>query len=248
LGGNIQNWRLIDTDLNHPYYVTAADEALVLSQRASTGTDTNTNTLHFYRRHPPSISVGYFRNVQEDVNIELCEELGITIVRRTSAGGTIYTDEDQLIYSIITKKRLGKNVEQTFELVCNSVIEALSNLGVCAKFKPPNDLTVNGKKISGSAQVKKNNCYLIHGTLILDLNIDLIDRVIKNSKAGYTSSILSECGFIPELSKLKAELKKSFQHMFGVNIESGKFSESEILLINELIEKKYSVKSWNFKR
>jgi lipoate-protein ligase A len=206
------------------------------------------DTLHFYRREPPGISVGYFEKVENNVNIDECKELGINIVRRTSAGGSIYTDRNQLIYSLITRKPLGENVEVTFELVCNCLIEALLELGIEASYKPPNDILINGKKISGSAQVKKRNVYLIHGTVILALQDTILERVLKNHKPGYTSSIEAECGVIPEIDSLKSAIRNAFSARFNIRYQFGDFTDSEKKIIQYLVENKYSTQKWNFKR
>jgi lipoate-protein ligase A len=235
---------VIDSDLNHPYYVTAADEALAIS----CGEYGAENTLHFYRRKPPAISIGYFRKVNEDIDLQACEKLGITIVRRTSGGGSIYTDSDQLIFSVITNRLLGDDVGHSFKVVCAVLIKALKMCGIQAAFKPPNDVLVNDKKVSGAAQVKKKNAYLIHATIILDLDNKIIERVLKNAKLGYTSSIRKECGFTPEISDLKRALQNAFQEQLGIKFENGKFSELEKKCIQELIENKYSTDAWNFKR
>ncbi|MHA1989087.1 MAG: lipoate--protein ligase family protein [Promethearchaeota archaeon] len=237
-------FRVIDTDLEHPFYVTAADEALALSCSMKDGMD----TLHFYRREPSGISVGYFEKVEDNVNIDECKKLGIKIVRRTSAGGSIYTDRNQLIYSLITRKPLGKNIEVTFELVCNCLIEALFELGIDATYKPPNDILINGKKVSGSAQVKKRNVYLIHGTMILALENNTLERVLKNHKPGYTSSIQAECGFMPEIDSLKIAIRNAFSAKFNIRYQVGDFTDSEKKIIQELVENKYSTQKWNFKR
>lgn len=236
-------WRVIDTDQEHPYYVTAADEALAITCPQDEGMD----SLHFYRRSPPGVSVGYFRDVTEDVNIDYCERHGISIVRRTSAGGTIYTDSHQLIYSIITRQALGNDVKDSFKRVCNCLVSALGMHEIRATYKPPNDVLINGKKVSGSAQVKKKNVYLIHGTIILALDQDVIDRVLKQPKVGYTSSIKKECGSVPEIDHLKRSIKYAFQDEFDVKFHHGRFSETEEKLIQDLIKNKYSTKSWNFK-
>jgi lipoate-protein ligase A len=241
---SLLNWRLIDTDQDDPYFVTAADEALALSISKGNSPD----TLHFYRRNPPGVSVGYFRKVEEDVFVNKCDELGVKIVRRTSAGGTIYTDKNQLIYSIITRQPLGDNMEDTFVRVCKGIIDALSALNISSSFKPPNDILINGKKISGSAQVKKKNVYLIHGTIIFDLSHKTIESILKHHKPGYASSILEECGFIPDLSALKFQIKKSFEKKFNSIFQPATFSKEEGLLIQNLIEKKYGTREWNFKR
>ncbi len=244
LGDSITQWRIIDTDLDHPYYVTAADEALAISCGEYGGPP----TLHFYRREPPGISVGYFRKVEEDVDIEKCKKYGIEIVRRSSGGGSIYTDKNQLILGLITNHRLGPDVEATFKIICQCLTNALDNIGIKAEFKSPNDIMINGKKISGSAQVKKKNAYIYHSTIILDTNEDIISQVLKNHKPGYITSIQQECRYIPDITILKSSIIKSFQDKFLNKFQPGGFSSFEKQLIQTLIKNKYSKEAWNFKR
>jgi lipoate-protein ligase A len=182
------------------------------------------------------------------VDIDLCDSLGITIVRRSSAGGSIYTDENQLIFSLISKKPLGKNVEDIFRNVCDSLIRALDDFGITAAFKEPNDVVINGKKISGSAQVKKKNVYLIHGTLILSIDQSIVERVLKRHIPENISSIEQESGIKLDIQDLKDALKNRMADRFNIQFEPGTFTEIENDLIDKLVREKYSTKSWNFKR
>jgi lipoate-protein ligase A len=237
-------WRILDTGFADPYYVTALDEALAISIGEYEGRE----TLHFYGREPPGVSVGYFRNVNDDVDIKYCKNNNIKIVRRTSAGGTIYTDKDQLIFSMISRKSLARNIEEIFKKVCNGIIKALEVFGINADFKSPNDIIINGKKISGSAQVKKKNTYLIHGTLILALDRNIMEGVLKNFTPEYISSIALECGFQPDLQALKSEISKAFKEIFNIELQEGKLSETENGIIQDLLKNKYTTPAWNFKR
>ena len=94
-------WRFIDTDITDPYYVTAADEAIALARKEKKVS----NTLHFYRRKPAAISVGRSRKIHDDVNVDECLKNNVKIVRRTTGGGTIFTDKDCLIYSLVFDKK-----------------------------------------------------------------------------------------------------------------------------------------------
>ncbi len=241
----MQEWRLIDTDIGHPYYVTAAEEAISTARAL----DRVPDTLHFYRRDPPGISVGYFRKVDEDVDVEMVDQNNIIIVRRMTGGGTIFTDKGQLIYSIITNRQLDNGVEKTFEVVCNAVIDALRKFEIDAKFKPPNDILLNGKKISGSAQVLKKDVVLLHGTMLVGTDLRLMNKVLKRPKLDYVTTIQKEMGGnVPSITDLKNALINSFKSTFNLNITPDNLIEFETELIDKLKISKYGSNDWNFKR
>ena len=68
--------RLIDTDIADPYYVTAADEAIVHARKENKVC----NTLHFYRRNPAAVSVGRSRKLHDDINVDECLKNNVKIV------------------------------------------------------------------------------------------------------------------------------------------------------------------------
>jgi len=240
----MKEWRLIDTDLGHPYYVTAAEEAISLARAK----DLVPDTLHFYRRDPPGVSVGYFKKVEDDVNLDYCKENIVVIVRRMTGGGTIFTDKNQLIYSIITKNQLGSGVEDTFEMVCNGIIEMLKKFNIQTEYKPPNDILLNGKKISGSAQTLKKDVVLLHGTILLATDLDLMNKVLKNVDLDHVTTIRNELvNNVPSIEDVKKGLMITFEDQFDIKINQGELIRSESEMIIELEQNKYGVKDWNFK-
>jgi len=236
--------RVIDTDIEHPYFVTAADEAIAWAREK----DLVDDTLHFYRRDPPGISLGYFKKVEEDVNIPQCQDSGVILVRRTSGGGTIFTDKNQLIYGLVTGKKFGNSIEDSFKNVCSVLVKALRSFDCAVEYKPPNDIILNGKKVSGNAQTIRNKVVLMHGTIILDMDIELMGRVLKNKKPGYVSSIKAETGITIPIPDLKDAVIRSFSDQFGLELILSSLIPEEKLKISELIKDKYSSKEWNFKR
>jgi lipoate-protein ligase A len=128
------------------------------------------------------------------------------------------------------------------------LIEALDQFGITAEFKPPNDLVVNSKKISGSAQAKKKNAYIIHSTIILRLDPEIINGVLKNPYPSYTSSIEHECGEVLDVNDLKTAIKNAFQKQFGIEFQNDDFSKLEKELIYKLMKNKYRTQEWTFKR
>lgn len=234
-------WRLIDTDLASPPYTSAADEAIMIARHKNLVP----NTLHLYRRDRPTISLGYFEKIEENVNLELAKRIGAHIVRRVSGGSAIYTDQDQIIYSVVVDHEVvPENPNDTYKIICGAIIRALGLLGVVAYFKPINDVVVNGKKISGSAQARKWNIVLQHGTLIIDADFDLMFRILKTTKKKIRTpeemtSLTIELGRKPSLDEVKKALIRAFAEEFQVEIVKGVLTHFEEKTIKQLIEEKY---------
>lgn len=130
-------WRLIDTDLASPAYTSAADEAMVIARQKNIVP----NTLHLYRRDRPTVSLGYSEIVEDSVNLAVAKERGVHLVRRMSGGSAIFTDQNQIIYSVILEKDMvPESPNETFPIVCGGIVNALRILGLEAEFKPINDV------------------------------------------------------------------------------------------------------------
>lgn len=248
-------WRLVDSDLSSPPFTVAADEAIALARSK----DLVPNTLHFYRRNAPTISLGYFQRVEKAVDLKFCEKNKIQLVRRVSGGGAIYTDENHLIYALIVDEgQLPKSKEKAYEKACSGIVLALEMLGVRAEFKPINDVLVNGRKISGSAQRRRAGVVLQHGTIILDNDPGMMFKALrldeeKMRKRGldketYVTSLKEILGIKPKASAVKEALAKGFGEAFGVEFEKGALTPFELSQLEKLIAEKYGRREWNLRR
>ena len=141
-----------------------------------------------------------------------------------------------------------KSSQDIFENVCMSIINTLERFDLDTVYKPPNDILLNGKKISGSAQMKKGNIVLIHGTLLLDTNLELMNTVLKKSKNAKVSTICKEIGYAPSMRDTKEGLKKEFEMYFDAIIEKTMFSTYENNVIEKLLKERYLNNAWNFMR
>ena len=131
-----------------------------------------------------AIVVGKYQNTAEEVNSSYVEENGIAVVRRLSGGGAMYQDLGNVNYTFIVNRA---DTELNFDLFTKIVIDALRNLGVPAEASGRNDITINGKKISGSSQFSKGGRVLHHGTLLFDSNLDVLDKAL-HAQAGKLES------------------------------------------------------------
>jgi lipoate-protein ligase A len=239
-------WRLIDTDIADPYYVTAADEAISTARKENKIQD----TLHFYRRDPSAVSVGRSRKIHEDVYVKECTINNVKIVRRTTGGGTIFTDKECLIYSLVFNREENELVsaQKIFDNVCNSIVISLKRFDINTVYKPPNDILLNDKKISGSAQIIKDNVVLIHGTILVDTDLEIMKRVLKLPKNVKVSTLSREIGYKPIMKEIKKALKKEFEMYFDTSFETTEFSTYENQLIEKLLNERYLKNSWNLMR
>lgn len=220
-------------------------------------------TLRIYRWERTSVTLGYFQKVEECVNTSYCRKNGISITRRETGGGTVMHNME-LTYSFTVPVKSGivpESVEDSFRVIISPVIDSLRQLSINADFRPVNDIVINHRKISGSAQVRKKGVLQQHGTLILDMDNDLLSSVLihnekKLKKRGFASpdesvtSVRNETG--REISEKFIEdivlsLVTNFSKSFSIDYSIDGLSDTENIIM-ESYSKKFASDEWNFKK
>ena len=126
------------------------------------------------------------------------------MVRRTTGGGAVYHDLGNLNYSFITD--VGDAERLTMERFTAPVTEALRALGLQAEASGRNDILVEGRKVSGTAQRVLRNRILHHGTLLFDSNPAMVAGALRVDPVKFQSksakSVRSRIGstIMPSLS------------------------------------------------
>jgi lipoate---protein ligase len=234
-------WRLIDSDLEAAERTVACDEAMMMARHQRIVP----NTLHLYRRDKPTVSLGYFEKLEEAVDLEAARRYGVQLVRRVSGGSAIYTDPGQVVFAVVLDRDIvPESPNETFEMVCKGVIKALDILGLRGEFKPVNDILVNKRKISGSAQTRKWDVVLQHGTLMVDTDFDVMFEVLRSKQKARpkdsVTSLARELGEVPSMERVKRALVEGFSFTFDVEIHDGVLTHFEEHKIEELMAEKYS--------
>jgi len=248
-------WRLIVNE-GDVYWNMGLDEAMLELKRKGL----IPNTLRLYIMKPSAVTIGYFQKVVDAVNLSYLEKNEIPFTRRITGGGSVYHDaEGEITYSVVADLDfIPFDLLKSYQFICRGILETLSFLGLKAKFVPINDVVVNGKKISGSAQARRGNAVLQHGTLMYNTNLEvlekalkaprekLVDRGVLSLKERVTTISLELHRKVDKKEVIEA-LKKGFRKAFNVDFEEGGFTEEEISLARKLTSK-YSSRRWKFKR
>ena len=129
-------------------------------------------------RNKPSVIVGRFVNIDEEVNSDFALSHGIPIVRRKSGGGSVYHDLGNVNYTFIMRD----SRTLTLEHFSRKMICVLSSLGLNAELTfRHNDILADGLKVSGAAQYRHNGVLLHHGTLLFEAELEVIPQVLRRS-------------------------------------------------------------------
>lgn len=255
-------WRFLDTGHNNAFYNMAVDEALMQLS--------NIPTIRFYGWKPAAVSFGYFQNIKE-VNADYCKKNNVDIIRRISGGRAVLHDKE-LTYSITINKELTPDsIIGSYKQISNGILTALDMLGVHAVmndkriskksifqnkpifspicFVEPSyyEITASNKKIAGSAQKRKNNKILQHGSILIDVDFEKLFSVFnintdieKEGIRNRITSINNEIDDRLSYSDIAKALKKGFEENFKINLQRGRLSDEEIELTNSLIKDKYN--------
>ncbi|MFW5976925.1 MAG: lipoate--protein ligase family protein, partial [Candidatus Nanoarchaeia archaeon] len=91
-------------------------------------------TLRFYAWKTPAVALGYFQEVNKEINILTCKKDNVEIFRRITGGGAVYkSPQFELNYSFIIREEepnIPKDVEASYELLCGAIILGLKKLGI----------------------------------------------------------------------------------------------------------------------
>lgn len=127
----------------------------------------------YFCRSGPAISLGCHLAAEREARQPYCDENGIAITRRLSAGGALYLDSgQQLVCLIVPSSRLGTSVASRLRRGAELVADALASLGIATSFKAPNDLqTESRQKIASVFLAERGPSTLLTASIISVLDI-----------------------------------------------------------------------------
>ena len=228
----------------------AIDEA-ILSEGIS--------TLRLYKWKPSAISIGYFQSIEEEVNLHECRKQGVDVVRRITGGGAVYHDEHgEITYSVVCPQGLlPENILQSYKVICNSICHGLKFLGIEALHAGINDIIVNGRKISGSAQTRRYGRILQHGTILVRTDVKKMFSLLKVGKEKISdkeikkveervTSLEKEIGKVDDNDVMNS-IVRGFEEKMNIKFYEDGMNDNEVA-VADILREKYESREWNFKR
>jgi len=277
-------WRWIRSGANTPAMNMAIDEAMLTLH----GEGKTPPTLRFYTWDPPTLSIGYFQKAEEEVDLDALRRRGIGFVRRPTGGRAVLHDRE-LTYSMVVSESypgLPRRVTEAYRMLSEGLLEGFRQLGLRAEmadlssdsekakyasaasaacFDSPSwyELVVEGRKAAGSAQMRQKGAVLQHGSILIDLDADLLfallrfpnERVKKRLRASFDDRAvaineLRERSGLPRIGIAEAEeaFFRGMQEGMGIRLEEGELTPDELRLAEQLAREKYATDEWNLRR
>jgi lipoate-protein ligase A len=270
----MDTWRLLKTSPARGAWNMAVDEAILVG----VGNCGSPPTLRLYAWAPPCLSIGYAQPFS-DVDIPQLQARGWELVRRPT-GGRAVLHTDEMTYSVIApleEPRVAGTVLETYHRLAQTLVEALNEIGsqveinensaishysrsnpVCFEVPSTYEITVGGRKLLGSAQARRKEGVLQHGSLPLSGDLTRILQVLafpdEKSRADAAERLLLRAVTLEAALNRKVtwnEAARAFVKAFGkvlsLDLRSGELTADEIRRTEELVRVKYENPSWTEK-
>ena len=245
-------WRFLDLDKIDGFYSAALFESI----GRHVGSGSAPETILFWRVRSPVVYLGYHQCVEDEVNAGFCRANNIGIVRRILGGGCGFCDENQILYSVAGREGgvIPRDVQAAYARVLGGVVGALEALGAGGEIEPErNAVYSRGRKISGNAQGRFNGSVLINGSMLMDFDFGLMDKVLKNPTKNLRPVAHASEGMITlkemnitDMETVKKALRQGFERALGTGSHDGVLTESETETADQLLDI-YLQYDWTYK-
>lgn len=276
----MEQWRYILTPPMSPAMNMAIDEAILIQHSEGKVPP----TVRFYTWNPATLSIGYFQKAEKEIDIAAVKERNLGFVRRPTGGRAVLHDQE-LTYSVIVSEshpKMPSSVTEAYKVISLGLLHGFQELGLDAemvslaseeekeKYSSPGssacfdspswyELVVEGKKVAGSAQTRQKGVILQHGSILLDMDVELLFSLLKfpseRVKQRMIDSFVQKAVTINEVSGRTVSLNeaidafyKGFASGLGVILTEEPLTKEELALAEELAATRYATPEWNFRR
>ncbi|MEK7434023.1 MAG: lipoate--protein ligase family protein [Cyanobacteriota bacterium] len=194
--------------------------------------------LRFYSWKKPTISLGRSQDFSE-INLEYCKNNNIDVVKRPTGGKAVF-HQGEFTYSFISSKKYGmpEKIFDSYLKISKAIILGLQNLkkidisigehettkyynsSFCFGSSSVSDLNYYGNKFVGSSQLRKGNALLQHGSILINQDFTLLDKIFfKKINIEEQINLADILGFKPTFEEIQIALLKGFSDFFEINFK-----------------------------
>ena len=235
----------IESGQFHPYKNLAVEEYLLLHCEPQ-------ECILYLWQNQNTVVIGRNQNAWKECKVESLEENGGHLARRLSGGGAVYHDLGNLNFTFLVSKE-NYSIDRQLEVI----VKAVQKLGAKAEKSGRNDILIDGKKFSGNAfYEQEQHCYH-HGTLMMNVNKEMLSKYLTVSKEklqskgvdSVKSRVTNLVDYIPDLTleALKKALREAFEEVYGLTSNECKMEDLDQEEI-EMRTKHFSSWDWRFGR
>lgn len=235
--------RVVDAGLQPGRLNIAIDQAIIDLHQAGAVPDT-LRFIHF----SPTALVGRHQDLSAEIDLDYCRAHGIGVGRRITGGGAIYLDEGQLGWALVLRRdALGTGtLGEAAARICHAVAAGLGRLGVDARFRPRNDIEVDGRKISGTGGFHDGDTLLYQGTVLVDADTTRmlgalrvprakLERHQADSAARRVVGLRELLGAdTPPMGRVQQALAEGLAAGLGLRLDAGTLTDAEHALARDL--------------
>lgn len=204
-------------------------------------------TIRFLQFKPAAALCGYHQDIDLEVRTDYCRGHGIDINRRLTGGGGIFFQESALgweIFGASGEPPFRGGFEAILTRICSIAATGLSRLGVDARFRPRNDIEVEGRKVSGTGGVMVSGAFMFQGTVLVQNEVENFLKALRvpveKLKKREMESLLDRICFLSDLvapaptaEAVKESLSAAFMNALDVRLVPGDLTDDERGLLCE---------------
>jgi lipoate---protein ligase len=203
--------------------------------------------LRFWEPKDYFVVLGYSNILDQEVNVRVCNDNSIQVLRRSSGGGTVLQGPGCLNYSLILNTNQFPELESITQTNCYILKrqkQALNHLvGDTIEVQGSSDLTLGKLKFSGNAQRRKRTHLLFHGTFLLKMDLSKMGKyLLFPSKQPDYRADRDHADFLTNLNISSQEIKEAILKQWEAvdKIENFPFQR-----VGALARERYSIPKWN---
>jgi lipoate-protein ligase A len=206
--------RILDTGLAPARWNVAMTAALVDGH--ADGVTPDTVRFHRYR---PCVLLGNSQSPTSAADLDYCRRHDIEIARRVTGGGAVFMSPRMLAWDVIIPlKSAGTDLDAVARQICTAIAAGLSRLGVLARFRVPNDIEIDGLKVSGSSGYVQGRSADLQGTVLIEDDIPTMAAALRIPETGLRhkiSCLASTLGAIPAIELLQNRIAAELAAFLG---------------------------------